>query len=115
MSIDTNLLSLERNPLLPSWGRNGVGDRRLWRRRNISLQGFVPTEPTEAAEIANPILSPEVGSNVSVPIVPVEFPGPTDAWTVLESMMGSIEGPVDWSSELDHYLYGSPKRGEPSP
>ena len=35
-----------------------------------------------------------------------------DAWAVLKSMMGTVEGPVDWSSELDHYLYGTPKRGE---
>lgn len=27
---------------------------------------------------------------------------------------GLIEGPVDWSAELDHYLYGTPKRGEQS-
>lgn len=35
-----------------------------------------------------------------------------DAWAVLKSMMGTVEGPADWSSELDHYLYGTPKRGE---
>ena len=35
-----------------------------------------------------------------------------DAWAVLKSMMGTIEGPVDWSSELDHYLYATPKRNE---
>lgn len=35
-----------------------------------------------------------------------------DAWAVLKSMMGTVEGPSDWSSELDHYLYGTPKRGE---
>jgi hypothetical protein len=33
-----------------------------------------------------------------------------DAWAVLKSMMGTVEGPADWSSELDHYLYGTPKR-----
>ncbi len=35
-----------------------------------------------------------------------------DAWSVLESMEGTVEGPPDWSSELDHYLYGTPKRDE---
>jgi hypothetical protein len=35
-----------------------------------------------------------------------------DAWSVLESMKGSVEGPPDWSSELDHYLYRTPKRDE---
>lgn len=36
-----------------------------------------------------------------------------DAWSVLESMVGTVDGPPDWSSELDHYLYGTPKRSEP--
>ncbi len=35
-----------------------------------------------------------------------------NAWSVLKSMMGTVEGPSDWSKELDHYLYGTPKRGE---
>jgi hypothetical protein len=34
------------------------------------------------------------------------------AWTVLRSMTGTMEGPADWSQELDHYVYGTPKRGE---
>ncbi len=25
---------------------------------------------------------------------------------------GLVEGPEDWAAELDHYLYGTPKRGE---
>ena len=37
-----------------------------------------------------------------------------DAWAVLRSMMGTVEGPADWSSELDHYLYGTPKDSEAS-
>ena len=36
------------------------------------------------------------------------------AWAVLKSMTGTLEGPADWSQELDHYLYGTPKRGESS-
>jgi hypothetical protein len=24
----------------------------------------------------------------------------------------TVEGPEDWSQELDHYLYGTPKRGD---
>jgi hypothetical protein len=36
----------------------------------------------------------------------------SNAWSVLKTMMGTVEGPPDWSSELDHYLYGTPKRGE---
>ena len=38
--------------------------------------------------------------------------GNTKAWSVLKSVMGTVEGPSDWSSEMDHYLYGTPKRGE---
>lgn len=33
------------------------------------------------------------------------------AWDVLDRMTGSVEGPGDASAELDHYLYGTPKRG----
>ena len=39
----------------------------------------------------------------------------SSAWSVLKSMMGTVEGPPDWSSELDHYLYGTPKRSEARP
>lgn len=35
-----------------------------------------------------------------------------DAWAVLESMMGTVDGPPDWSSEMDHCLYGTQKRSE---
>jgi hypothetical protein len=33
-----------------------------------------------------------------------------NAWDVLESMIGTIEAPPDWSINHDHYLYGVPKR-----
>lgn len=33
-----------------------------------------------------------------------------NAWDILEEMAGTIEAPADWSSEHDHYLYGTPKR-----
>ena len=39
-------------------------------------------------------------------------PRTSDAWTVLESMMGTVEAPADWSSQMNHYLYGTPKRSE---
>ncbi len=35
-----------------------------------------------------------------------------DAWAVLESLIGSIDAPEDWSAEHDHYLYGTEKRGD---
>jgi hypothetical protein len=33
-----------------------------------------------------------------------------DAWELLKSLQGSVDGPADWSIEHDHYLYGTPKR-----
>lgn len=33
-----------------------------------------------------------------------------NAWDVLEAMTGTVEAPHDWSSEHDHYLYGTSKR-----
>lgn len=33
-----------------------------------------------------------------------------DGWDVIESLVGTIDAPVDWSIEHDHYLYGTPKR-----
>jgi hypothetical protein len=35
-----------------------------------------------------------------------------NAWDVLESLTGTIEAPTDWSSEHNHYFYGSPKHQE---
>ena len=32
-----------------------------------------------------------------------------NAWDILEALTGTIEAPTDWSSEHDHYLYGTPK------
>ena len=40
----------------------------------------------------------------------ISAPVEGDAWDVLEAMAGTIEAPPDWSSEHDHYLYGTPKR-----
>lgn len=40
-----------------------------------------------------------------------EASSPPDAWDVLEAMVGTVEAPPDWSSEHDHYLYGTPKKG----
>ncbi|MBD2484788.1 hypothetical protein [Planktothrix sp. FACHB-1365] len=33
-----------------------------------------------------------------------------NAWDVLESIMGTVEAPPDWSINHDHYLYGTAKR-----
>lgn len=42
----------------------------------------------------------------------VEISEGQDAWDVLEQLAGTVEAPADWAAEHDHYLYGSPKKGE---
>ena len=44
----------------------------------------------------------------------VEIAEEQSAWEVLEQFAGTVEAPEDWAAEHDHYLYGSPKRGEGS-
>jgi hypothetical protein len=34
---------------------------------------------------------------------------PGNAWDVLDSLIGQVEGPEDWSEQHDHFLYGTPK------
>jgi len=38
-----------------------------------------------------------------------------NAWDVLKEMSGTVVAPPDWSSEHDHYLYGTPKRSRKKP
>lgn len=38
-----------------------------------------------------------------------------DALRVLEELIGTVEGPPDWAAEHDHYIHGTPKRGEFNP
>lgn len=38
-----------------------------------------------------------------------------DALAVLEKLVGSVEAPSDWAAEHDHYLYGTPMRGDQEP
>ena len=65
-------------------------------------QVFVPDEPVEFSRGQRLILhiEPVVESTVK----------PGDAWAVLDSQSGTVQAPSDWSSEHDHYLYGTPKR-----
>lgn len=39
-----------------------------------------------------------------------ETPDTGDAWSELEALTGTVDGPRDWAREHDHYLYGSPRR-----
>jgi hypothetical protein len=42
-------------------------------------------------------------------------PAEPNAWDVLESLTATIEAPADWSSEHNHYLYGTPKQQSTQP
>lgn len=44
----------------------------------------------------------------------VQEAGERNAWDTLEGLIGAIQGPEDWAAEHDHYLYGTPKRGQRS-
>ena len=35
---------------------------------------------------------------------------PTDAWTVLDSLIGTIEAPADWSVAHGHYILEPPEQ-----
>ena len=37
-------------------------------------------------------------------------PDEGNVWDTLAKLAGSVDAPPDWSSEHDHYLYGTPKR-----
>lgn len=44
-----------------------------------------------------------------------EFPQASRARGVFGPIVdeaGLVDGPADWSAEIDHYLYGTPKRGD---
>jgi hypothetical protein len=44
-----------------------------------------------------------------------DAPRSGDALSVLEDLIGTVEAPVDWAAEHDHYLYGTPKRSDRQP
>lgn len=55
----------------------------------------------------------EPNTRYTIQIISQEKPQETttkNAWDLLEEMEGSYAAPEDWSSEHDHYLYGTPKR-----
>lgn len=53
-------------------------------------------------------LTPNTRYVITIQELPEPIAG--DAWDVLEAIAGTVEAPPDWSSEHDHYLYGTPKR-----
>jgi hypothetical protein len=63
---------------------------------------FVPEEPVDLPR----------GQRLILHLEPAAEPAPPtgDAWSVLDSLQGSVNAPADWSAQHDHYLYGTPKR-----
>lgn len=56
-------------------------------------------------------LEPNVKYQVTIePLENASSGAQSNAWDTLAGLAGSIEAPADWSSEHDHYLYGTPKR-----
>jgi hypothetical protein len=63
-------------------------------------KAFLPESPVDLKPDARYVL-------VVKEKLPAEAP---TAWDVLASMAGTVPGPPDWSVNLDHYLYGVPKK-----
>lgn len=54
-----------------------------------------------------PNLKPNTRYTITIEAVEPVAKG--NAWDVLEAIPGTVEAPSDWSSEHDHYLYGTRK------
>lgn len=52
--------------------------------------------------------------SIQLPVDSAQDSAGMNAWDVLEKLAGTITAPEDWATEHDHYLYGAPKRQEPS-
>jgi len=55
-------------------------------------------------------LTPNHHYSITIDEPTPEAPDTEDAWSVLRSLAGSYDGPADWSTEHDHYIYGAEKR-----
>ena len=49
------------------------------------------------------------GGEVSVAVVEHQSPEGT-LWDKLRALAGTVEGPVDWARNHDHYIHGTPRR-----
>jgi hypothetical protein len=65
---------------------------------------LVPDEPVDLPQGRALIFHVEVPQSAAAN-------GDDSLWAVLDRHTGSVEAPPDWSSEHDHYLYGTPKHG----
>ena len=64
---------------------------------------FRPVDPLD--------LEPNVKYQVTIePMDREQTAEVADAWHTLSKLSGTIDAPADWSSEHDHYIYGTPRR-----
>ena len=49
------------------------------------------------------------GVEVSVAVIEPQ-PSSGTVWDKLRALAGTVEGPVDWARNHDHYIHGTPKR-----
>ncbi len=71
-------------------------------------EAFRPEMPIDLAPNTRYLIV--IRSALSVEEIRVEDDTPGDVYDLLESMVGTYDGPEDWSAEHDHYLYGTPKQ-----
>ena len=50
----------------------------------------------------------EVDTRYRVTITKLTDDTGRNAWDVLDELTGTVDAPIDWASEHDHYIYGSP-------
>lgn len=76
---------------------------------------LLPEEPVvlpQNVRLRVTVVTSQVESTNVEPSNPINEP--RDVFGIIEAECGLVDGPADWSTELDHYLYGTPKRGDQS-
>ena len=66
---------------------------------------FVPDEPVDLPRNQSVILHVQLAADLET------RKQPGGLWAELKKHAGSVSAPADWAEEHDHYLYGTPKRG----
>lgn len=83
-------------------------------RNPREFEDLLKLPPEERLRLASWLIHSATKSSGTGSDSPRAVPNEDDsgAWAVLRSMTSTLDGPRDWSQELDHYLYGIPKRSE---
>lgn len=68
--------------------------------------------PRKIAEVELRANSPELLLSIDRASDPTPQQNAESGWDFLANLIGTVEGPADWATEHDHYLYGSPRRHE---